>query len=169
MHFDILTLFPGMFTPVTTSMLGRAVEKGIISFNFVDIRDHSNDKHKSVDDYSFGGGPGMVMAPDPVFGAMESVNAGEKKVLYMSPRGKALGIEKLMELKDEKEIVILCGHYEGVDQRILDFWDVEEISIGDYILTGGELPAMVLIDAVSRLLPGVLSGSGSALEESIYS
>ncbi len=169
MHFDILTLFPGMFTPITTSMLGRAVEKGIISFNFVDIRDHSNDKHKSVDDYSFGGGPGMVMAPDPVFGAMESVNAGEKKVLYMSPRGKALGIEKLMELKDEKEIVILCGHYEGVDQRILDFWDVEEISIGDYILTGGELPAMVLIDAVSRLLPGVLSGSGSALEESIYS
>ena len=169
MHFDILTLFPGMFTPITTSMLGRAVEKGIISFNFVDIRDHSNDKHKSVDDYSFGGGPGMVMAPDPVFGAMESVNAGEKKVLYMSPRGKALGIEKLMELKDEKEIVILCGHYEGVDQRVLDFWDVEEISIGDYILTGGELPAMVLIDAVSRLLPGVLSGSGSALEESIYS
>ncbi len=169
MHFDILTLFPEMFTPLTTSMLGRAVERGIIDFNFVDIRDHSNDKHKRVDDYSFGGGPGMVMMADPVFGAMESVNAAEKKVLYMSPRGKTLNIDKLRELKEEKELVILCGHYEGVDQRVLDFWDVEEVSVGDYILTGGELPAMVLVDAVSRLVPGVLSCDESAMEESIYS
>ena len=168
MHFDILTLFPEMFTPLTTSMLGRAVERGIIDFNFVDIRDHSNDKHKRVDDYSFGGGPGMVMMADPVFGAMESVNAAEKKVLYMSPRGKTLNIDKLRELKEEKELVILCGHYEGIDQRVLDFWDVEEVSIGDYILTGGELPAMVLVDAVSRLIPGVLSCDESAMEESSY-
>ena len=111
----------------------------------------------------------MIMMADPIFGAMESVGAETKKVIYMSPRGKILDREKIEELSGLSEMVILCGHYEGVDQRVLDYWDAEEISIGDYVLTGGELPAMVLIDAVARLLPGVLGNENSALDESVYS
>ncbi|MGN0709961.1 MAG: tRNA (guanosine(37)-N1)-methyltransferase TrmD, partial [Anaerovoracaceae bacterium] len=129
----------------------------------------SHEKHKSVDDTPVGGGPGMVMAADPAFGALESVGAEDKRVIYMSPRGEKLSPDKVRELSEEDDIVILCGHYEGVDQRILDYWDAEEISIGDYVLTGGELPAMVLIDAVSRLVPGVLSSVDAATEESVYS
>jgi tRNA (guanine37-N1)-methyltransferase len=111
----------------------------------------------------------MVMAADPAFGALESVGAEDKRIIYMSPRGEKLSPDKVRELSEEDDIVILCGHYEGVDQRILDYWDAEEISIGDYVLTGGELPAMVLIDAVSRLVPGVLSSVDAATEESVYS
>ena len=120
-------------------------------------------------DYPFGGGGGMVMMPDPIFGAMESVGAADRKVIYMSPRGKILDAEKIRELSEMDGFVILCGHYEGVDQRVLDYWDAEEVSIGDYVLTGGELPAMVLIDSVARLLPDVLGNENSALEESVYS
>lgn len=169
MKIDILTLFPEMFVPVQTSMLGRAEEKGILEITITDIRDFSNNKHKKTDDYPFGGGGGMVMMPDPIFGALEHIGAKGKKLIYMSPRGKVLDEAKVKELAELEEMVLLCGHYEGVDQRVLDHWDAEEISIGDYVLTGGELPAMVLIDAVARLLPGVLGNANSAMEESIYS
>ena len=170
MRIDVLTLFPEMFGPVIGgSILGRASEKGIIDVRLTDIRDFSNDKHNKADDYPFGGGGGMVMMPDPIFGAMESVGAADRKVIYMSPRGKILDAEKIRELSEMDGFVILCGHYEGVDQRVLDYWDAEEVSIGDYVLTGGELPAMVLIDSVARLLPDVLGNENSALEESVYS
>lgn len=170
MKIDILTLFPEMFRPVTQdSMLGRAVEKGILDIRLTDIRDFSNDKHNKADDYPFGGGGGMVMMADPIFGAMEHVEAQDRKVIYMSPRGKILDEKKIKELSQLDDMVILCGHYEGVDQRVLDYWNAEEISIGDYVLTGGELPAMVLIDSVARLLPGVLGNENSALDESVYS
>ena len=191
MRFDILTLFPEMFAPIRQSMLGRAEQNGLVSFNVVNIRDYSQDKHKKTDDTPFGGGHGMVMMTDPIFRAMKAVgvepaakdNASDtgtarqrsdksvphKKVIYMSPRGKLLDREKIEELSEEKGLVILCGHYEGVDQRVLDAFDAEEISVGDYILTGGELPAMILIDAVSRLIPGVLAKEEAALDESVYS
>ena len=170
MKIDVLTLFPEMFTPVTeSSMLGRAVEKGILDIRLTDIRDFSNDKHNKADDYPFGGGGGMVMMADPIFGALESVNAEGKKILYMSPRGKILDREMISRLSVQEELVILCGHYEGVDQRVIDYWNMEEVSIGDYVLTGGELPAMVLIDSVARLVPDVLGNESSALDESIYS
>ncbi|MBQ0078747.1 MAG: tRNA (guanosine(37)-N1)-methyltransferase TrmD [Eubacterium sp.] len=170
MNIDVLTLFPEMFTPVIGgSILGRAGEKGILNVRTTDIRDFSNDKHNKADDYPFGGGGGMVMMCDPIWGAMNSVDAGSKKVVYMSPRGKVLDAEKIEELSQLDELVILCGHYEGVDQRVLDYWNAEEISIGDYVLTGGELPAMVLIDSVARLLPEVLGNEKSALDESVYS
>lgn len=170
MKIDILTLFPGMFEPVvSSSILGRAVDRGKMEISLTDIRDFSNDKHNRADDYPFGGGGGMVMMADPVFGALESVNAQGKKIIYMSPRGKIIDREKIEELAGLDEMVILCGHYEGIDQRIIDHWNMEEISIGDYVLTGGELPAMVLIDAVARFIPDVLGNENSAADESIYS
>lgn len=159
-----------MFGPVTgSSILGRAGEKGILNIQTTDIRDFSNDKHNKADDYPFGGGGGMVMMADPIFGALKSVKAEGKKIIYMSPRGKILDKEMINRLASLEELVILCGHYEGVDQRVIDYWDMEEISIGDYVLTGGELPAMVLIDSVARMLPDVLGNENSALDESIYS
>ncbi len=170
MKIDVLTLFPEMFVPVTTSsILGRAAEKNLIDIRLTDIREYTNNKHRKVDDYPFGGGQGMVMMPQPIFDALRAIGAEGKKILYMSPRGRVLDKEKIQELSQLPEFVVLCGHYEGVDQRAIDFWNMEEISIGDYILTGGELPAMVLIDAVARLIPGVLSGEDSAMEESVYS
>lgn len=170
MKIKVLTLFPEMFEPVIEgSILGRAKKKGILDVELINIRDFSQDKHKKADDYPFGGGPGMVMLADPVFQAMEAIHAEGKKALYMSPRGKVINQEKIQELSEEDEIIILCGHYEGVDERILEYWNMEEVSIGDYVLTGGELPAMVLIDSVARLIPDVLAGEDSAKEESIYS
>ncbi len=170
MKIDVLTLFPEMFTPVTeSSILGRAAESGLVDIRLTDIRDFSNDKHNKADDYPFGGGGGMVMMADPVFGALESVEAGRKRVIYMSPRGKILDENMIREFSVLDEFVILCGHYEGMDQRVLDYWGIEEVSIGDYVLTGGELPAMVLIDSVARLIPGVLGNENSALDESVYS
>ena len=170
MKIDVLTLFPEMFTAVTeSSILGRAGEKGIININLINIRDYSRDKHNKADDTPFGGGPGMVMLADPIFGALEASSAEGKRILYMSPRGKVLDHDKIRELSEEEELVILCGHYEGIDQRAIDYWGVEEVSIGDYILTGGELPAMVLIDAVARFIPDVLGNSLSTSDESVYS
>ena len=169
MNIDILTLFPEMFTPLYTSMLGRAADKGILDIKVTDIRDYTKDKHNRTDDYPFGGGVGMVMMPDPVFSALEAVEAQKKKIVYMSPKGQVLNQEKIEELSKVDDLVILCGHYEGVDQRILEEWDIEEVSIGDYILTGGEPAAIVLVDSVARLIPGVLSHEESAMEESIYS
>ena len=170
MKIDVLTLFPEMFTPVTeASMLGRAREKGILDIGLHNIRDYTQDKHNRTDDYPFGGGGGMVQMADPIFRTLEDIGAQGKRLLYMSPRGRIIDQPMLEELAEEEEVVILCGHYEGVDQRVLDYWNAEEVSIGDYILTGGELAAMVLIDAVARLIPGVLGNKDSALDESIYS
>lgn len=169
MKIDILTLFPEMFTAVTSSILGKAGEKGILDIRLTNIRDYSQDKHNKADEYPFGGGVGMVMLADPVFRAMEAIEAEGKRAIYMSPRGKVMDQAMIEDLAKEDDLVILCGHYEGVDQRILDYWNMEEISIGDYVLTGGELPAMVLIDSVARMIPEVLSSSHSALDESIYS
>jgi len=170
MKIDVLTLFPEMFKPVTEeSILGRARESGILDIRLTDIREYSMDKHKKADDYPFGGGAGMVMLADPIFRALNAVDAKGKKVIYMSPRGRILDQEIISELSQEEEFIILCGHYEGIDQRIIDFWEMEEISAGDYILTGGELPAMILIDAVARMIPQVLGSSDAHNEESIYS
>ncbi|MBQ1216254.1 MAG: tRNA (guanosine(37)-N1)-methyltransferase TrmD [Firmicutes bacterium] len=182
MRINVLTLFPQMFRPVTEdSIVGRANQSGILDIRCVNIRDYTQDKHKRTDDTPFGGGAGMVMFADPIFRAMEDLGAvkasgeaaaagGKKqKMLYMSPRGKILDQAMIEDLAKQDELFILCGHYEGVDQRVLDYWEMEEVSIGDYILTGGELPAMVLIDTVARMVPEVLGNGESHLEESIYS
>ncbi|MGI6727617.1 MAG: tRNA (guanosine(37)-N1)-methyltransferase TrmD [Anaerovoracaceae bacterium] len=170
MIINVLTLFPEMFTPVTElSIIGRAIENHIIDIRLTNIRDYSLDKHNRVDDTPFGGGAGMVMAVDPVFRSLEAISAKNKRIIYMSPKGKQLDQKLIEELSLEEELVLLCGHYEGIDQRIIDYWEMEEISIGDYILTGGELPAMILIDAVARLIPKVLGSNESHDEESIYS
>ena len=169
MKIDVLTLFPEMFAAVKTSMLGRAEKNGLLEINLVNIRDYTLNKHKRVDDYPFGGGVGMLMQAEPIFRSLQAINAADKKIIYMSPKGKILNQEKIKELSKEENLVVLCGHYEGIDQRILDYWDVEEISIGDYILTGGEPAAIVMIDAVSRMIPGVLGHQEGVMEESIYS
>lgn len=170
MKIDVLTLFPDMFSPVTNdSILGKAAENNILNIRITNIRDYTRDKHKKTDDTPFGGGAGMVLSPQPVFDALRSLDASCKRILYMSPRGKLLDKQLIQELAGEEEMVILCGHYEGVDQRIIDQWQMQEVSIGDYILTGGELAAMVLIDAVARMIPGVLGSQSSHEEESIYS
>ena len=165
MKFDILTLFPEMFAPLEQSIIGRAVENNRIEINLTNIRDFSKDKHKKVDDTPYGGGKGMVIRPDVVYDAYESVKDENAKVIYMSPKGKVLNQEKVNALSKENHLIILCGHYEGIDQRVLDEIVDEEISIGDYVLTGGEIPAMVLVDSVSRYVEGVLS-EGSTSEES---
>jgi len=170
MRIDVLTLFPEMFSAVIgSSMLGRAADKGILDIRLINIRDFSEDRHKRADDSPFGGGAGMVMTADPIFRALEGIRAEGKRMLYMSPRGEALSHKKVLELSREKELVILCGHYEGVDERAIEYWRMEEVSIGDYILTGGEIAAMALIDAVARMIPGVLGDDRSAEEESVYS
>ena len=170
MKIEILTQFKEMFGPVLGgSILGRAAEKGLIETELIDIRDWSLDKHRKTDDAPFGGGAGMLMMPQPAFDALDSVGARKKRCIYMSPRGRVMDEELIRELAASDGFVLLCGHYEGVDQRILDAYGFEEVSIGDYVLTGGELPAMVLIDAVARLIPGVLGSSESLSEESIYS
>ena len=165
MRFDVLTLFPEMFEVCKQSILGKAQEKDLINVNMVNIRDFSENKHKKVDDTPYGGGAGMIMMPDVVYRAYESVKTKDAKVIYMSPQGKLLNQAKVQELSKEKHLILLCGHYEGIDQRVLDKIVDEEISIGDYVLTGGELPAMVLIDSVSRYVEGVIT-KDSIQEES---
>lgn len=167
MKFDVLTLFPEMFSPVKQSILGRAEEKGLIDINLINIRDFSKDKHKKVDDTPYGGGAGMVIRPDVVYDAYNSVKTDEAKVIYLSPQGKTLNQKKVEELSKQKHLILICGHYEGIDQRVLEELEVEEISIGDYVLTGGELPAMVLIDSVSRYIEGVLTQE--SIEEESFS
>jgi tRNA (guanine37-N1)-methyltransferase len=168
MKINILTIFPEMFEPLRASMLGRAMENGIIEVSVTDIRDYTLDKHNRVDDTPYGGGAGMVMQVQPILDAFRSEGYGGR-VLYMSPRGDMLSGRLARELAQEEEITILCGHYEGVDQRALDALEAQEVSIGDYVLTGGELPAMVLIDTVARFLEGVLASEESVLDESVYS
>ena len=166
-RFDILTLFPEMFNSIMNeSIIGRAVENGYVEINPVNIRDYSKDKHNRVDDYPYGGGAGMVMQPQPIYDAYKSVVGDEKvPVIYMSPQGKQLTQDIAQKLALNDRIVLLCGHYEGVDERVLEEIVTDEISIGDYVLTGGELPAMVVIDTVSRLIPGALADD-STKEES---
>ena len=165
MKFDVLTLFPEMFQAIKQSILGRAEEKNLIQINLINIRDFSKDKHKKVDDTPYGGGAGMVMRADVIYDAYKSVQNENAKVIYLTPQGKKLDQKKVEELSKEKHLILLCGHYEGIDQRVIDKIVDEEISIGDYVLTGGEIPAMVLIDSVSRYVEGVLSES-STNEES---
>jgi tRNA (guanine37-N1)-methyltransferase len=172
MKFDVLTLFPEIFDVVMSeSIIGRAQENGLIEVNSINIRDYSKDKHRKVDDYPFGGGNGMVMTCQPVIDAYSAVIKDlekKPKVIYMSPQGRVLTQQIAGELSKEEHLILLCGHYEGIDERIIDEIVDEEISIGDYVLTGGELPAMVLIDCVSRLIPGVLSNEGSYSDESHF-
>ena len=168
MKINIMTLFPSMFSPLHESMIGRAEEAGTLTFDIVDIREYTADKHRRVDETPFGGGAGMVMQVQPILSCFREKGFGGR-VIYMSPRGRQLDGALAEELSKEEELTVLCGHYEGVDERALTLLGAEEITIGDYVLTGGELPAMVLIDTVERFLPGVLSGEESVREESVYS
>lgn len=172
MRIDVLTLFPEMFAPLSESIIGKAREKGLIEINVTDIREFSADKHKKCDDYPFGGGAGMVMLPQPIFDAVNAVDPDHEALrIYMSPKGKRLNMPLVKSLAaiESKRILLLCGHYEGVDQRVLDLCFDDEISIGDYVLTGGELPAMVVIDCVARYIDGVLGSEDSVKEESFSS
>ncbi len=165
MKFDVLTLFPEMFEPIKQSIIGKAEEKKLIDINLINIRDFSKNKHKKVDDTPYGGGAGMVMQADVVYDAYKSIKDENAKVIYLTPQGKVLNQKKVEELSKQEHLILLCGHYEGIDQRVIDKIVDEEISIGNYVLTGGEIPAMVLIDSVSRYVDGVLS-EGSISEES---
>ncbi len=173
MKVDILTLFPGMFEGVLNeSIIGRAQKNGLIELNYINIRDFADNKHNRVDDYPYGGGQGMVMQAQPIFAAYNYIckDIGKKPyTIYMSPQGRSFRQSTAKRLAKKEHIVILCGHYEGVDQRILDEIIDEEISIGDYVLTGGEIAAMAVVDATARLIPGVLASAGSFSEESHYS
>ena len=172
MNFHVLTLFPEMIDQgVRTSITGRAIERGVISLDLVNIRDYTKDKHKKVDDYPYGGGAGMLMQAQPVYDAFLSVTKNLKsrmrpRVIYMAPQGRTFHQQMARELACEEDLIILCGHYEGIDQRVLDTIVTDYVSIGDYVLTGGELPAMVLIDTISRLIPGVLGNIESSETES---
>ena len=176
MNFHVFTLFPAMFQgPLSESIIKRAREKGLINVHLHDIRDYAEDKHRIVDDYAYGGGPGMVMKPEPVFKAVETQLAkiGDAQptpspipVILLSPKGRLLSQKVAQDLSLHSDIVLICGHYEGVDQRIVDHLATDEISIGDYVLTGGELPAMVLVDCLARLAPSVLGSEESTTNES---
>lgn len=166
MKIDILTLFPEMFSAMQESILGRAQKSGKIQINVVNIRDYTEDKHLKCDDYPFGGGAGMVMMAQPIGSAIKSLDPDHTaRRIYMSPKGQVFRQQKVFELLEYEHLILLCGHYEGVDQRALDLYIDEEISIGDYVLTGGELPAMVVADCVSRYVDGVISHS-SLVDES---
>lgn len=166
MRIDILTLFPEMFSALNESILGRAQKNGKIEINVVNIRDYTEDKHLKCDDYPFGGGAGMVMMPQPIGSAIEAIDPNhEAHRIYLSPKGETLKQQKVFSLISYDRLVLLCGHYEGVDQRVIDLFIDEEISIGDYVLTGGELPAMVLTDCLCRYVDGVISTS-SLVDES---
>ena len=171
MRFDILTLFPEMFSsPFKESILAKAIEKGLIEVRTINIRDFALDKHRIVDDAPYGGGQGMVMKVEPIARAIEQVKSEDPSVrtIYLTPEGKPLNQEMARQLSSRSHLILLCGRYEGVDVRVRELFIDEEISIGDYVLTGGELAAMVLIDAVSRLLPGVLGSDRSAEEDSFF-
>ena len=158
MKIDILTLFPEMFTPLKTSIIGRACDSGKLEINIIDIRDYTLDKHKKCDDTPFGGGAGMVMMPQPIASAVESVDPNHTaRRIYMSPRGRTFNQKIVLEYGKEEHLLLLCGHYEGVDQRVLDLYFDEELSIGDFVLTGGEIPAMAVVDAVARYCDGVIN------------
>ena len=172
-RFDVLTLFPEMFRAVLgDSIIKRACDKGLVEFNFIDIRDFTKNKHRKVDDYPYSGGGGMLMSAQPIYDAYMSIAEGldyKPLTIFMSPQGKVFNQGTAIELSKYKHIVILCGHYEGVDQRVLDMIVDMEISIGDFVMTGGEIPAMAVIDSVCRMIPGVLSSESSYENESHFS
>lgn len=165
MKITILTLFPNMFEPLNESIIKRAVDDGKIEIEIINIRDFASAPHYKCDDVPFGGGAGMVMLCEPLFKAIERVKNDESKIFYMSPRGRVFNQKKAYEMSKFSHIILICGHYEGIDQRVIDYFNVEELSIGDYVLTGGELPAMVVTDAIARLVGGVIS-SDSLIDES---
>ena len=167
MRIDILTLFPEMFSALQTSILGRAQQNGKIEINIIDIREFTLDKHKKCDDTPYGGGAGMVMTPQPIYDAVMSIKAPNSHVIYTSPRGRTFSQKVAQEFSQLEHLVILCGHYEGVDQRAIDLCVDEEISIGDFVLTGGEIPAMAMVDSIARLCYGVISAE--SLENESFS
>lgn len=167
LRVDVLTIFPGMFeSPIRESLLGKAIDGGILDVRIHDIRDHSTDAHRSVDDTGFGGGPGMVMAVEPIVRAVEALGDGARRVVLLSPAGRRLDQALARDLAAARWLVLICGRYEGVDERVLRSAGAEEISIGDYVLSGGELPALVVLEAVSRLVPGVVGNAESLEAES---
>jgi tRNA (guanine37-N1)-methyltransferase len=166
-RIDILTIFPGVFEgPLRESLLGKAVETGILDIRVHDVRDFATDKHRQVDDVSYGGGPGMVMKPEPLFDGVESLGEGPKRVIVLSPAGRRLDQPLVRELAEEPWLVLICGRYEGVDERVVEGLPAEELSIGDYVLSGGEVPALVVLEAVTRLVPGVIGREESHRRDS---
>ena len=157
MRIDVVTIFPGIFeSPLRESLLGRAIGAGLLDVRVHDLRDSTSDRHRQVDDESYGGGPGMVLKPEPVFAAVESLGAGERRTLLLSPAGRRLDQALARELAGESWMVLICGRYEGVDERVVEGLAAEEVSIGDYVVAGGEVPALVVLEAVTRLVPGVI-------------
>jgi tRNA (guanine37-N1)-methyltransferase len=164
---DVLTIFPGIFEgPLRESLLGKAIVAGLLDVRVHDIRDFATDRHRQVDDEPFGGGPGMVMKPEPVFAAVESLGPGERRTILLSPAGRRLDQALVRELSAERWMVLICGRYEGVDERVAQGLPAEEVSIGDFVLSGGEIPALVVLEAVTRLVPGVVGREESLLRES---
>ncbi len=167
MRIDILTIFPGIFEgPLRESLLGKAVAAGLVEVNVHDVREHATDKHRQVDDEPFGGGPGMVMKAEPIVRAVESLGGGDKRVVLLSPAGRRLDQGLVRDLADAPWLVLIAGRYEGVDERVAEALAAEEVSIGDYVLSGGEVPALVVLEAVSRLVPGVVGKEESLARES---
>jgi tRNA (guanine37-N1)-methyltransferase len=170
MRIDILTLFPGMVEPVIgASMLGRARGRGLVDIRVVDLRDYATGRHRNADDYQFGGGGGMVLKPEPIFAAVEALRSRASRVVLMDPRGRSFTQAVAQELAQGEHLILIAGRYEGVDERVADLLADERLSIGDYVVTGGELPALVVTDAVTRLLPGVLGAEGGTERESFAS
>jgi tRNA (guanine37-N1)-methyltransferase len=167
MRFDIISLFPELIETYTQSgIIGRAVENGMFELKTTYLRDYSEDKHKKVDDYPYGGGPGMLLKPEPMFKALDAIIKQNSYIIYLSPKGNLFNQQKAKELSNKEHLVLIAGHYEGIDQRIIDKYVNEEISMGDYVLTSGELPVLMIVDAVGRLIPGVLGSDESSVEES---
>ena len=171
MRFHVMTLFPDMINnAMNTSITGRAIESGVLSINAVDIRDYTLDKHKRVDDYPYGGGAGMVMQAQPVVDCYKAIvkdnDIKKPRVIFLTPQGRTFNQEIARELAKEEDLIFLCGHYEGIDERAIELIVTDNISIGDYVLTGGEMPAMIMMDCISRLVPGVLGNESSASDES---
>jgi tRNA (guanine37-N1)-methyltransferase len=167
-RIDVVTIFPGIFeSPLRESLLGRAIEAGLLDVRVHDLRDSTSDKHRQVDDESYGGGPGMVLKPEPVFAAVESLGSGDRRTLLLSPAGRRLDQDLARELAAEPWLVLVCGRYEGVDERVVEGLPAEEVSIGDYVVAGGEVPALVVLEAVTRLVPGVI-GRGESHERDSF-
>jgi tRNA (guanine37-N1)-methyltransferase len=167
-RIDVVTIFPGIFdSPLRESLLGRAIGAGLLDVRVHDLRDSTSDKHRQVDDESFGGGPGMVLKPEPVFAAVESLGSGDRRTLLLSPAGRRLDQDLALDLAAEPWLVLICGRYEGVDERVVEGLPAEEVSIGDYVVAGGEVPALVVLEAVTRLVPGVI-GRGESHEQDSF-
>jgi len=167
MRIDVVTIFPGFFeSPLRESLLGRAIEAGLLDVRVHDLRESTSDRHRQVDDESYGGGPGMVLKPEPVFAAVESLGAGVRRTLLLSPAGRRLDQDLARELAVEPWLVLICGRYEGVDERVVEGLPAEELSIGDYVVAGGEVPALVVLEAVTRLVPGVIGREESHEQDS---